>query len=219
MKGKWIGISVLCMMLAFTAEAQTFSEWFKQKKTRKKYMAQQIAALKVYKEYIEEGWEIAQNGLGIVEKFKGGEFGLHQLFFGSLKAINPIIKRYPKIADIIAMQVAIIKVRGQYLKEFREGGFFREGELEFMQSAYARLLEDGSTVILELTDLTTNGKLEMKDDERINRINALYDESVEQYRFARRFGEEAQFLSLSRKNENREADVLKSWLGLEDPDF
>ena len=41
-------IMFLLGMLATTTQAQTFAEWFKQKKTQKKYLVQQIAALQVY---------------------------------------------------------------------------------------------------------------------------------------------------------------------------
>lgn len=53
------------------AEAQTFDEWFRQKKTQKKYLVQQIAALKVYLGYLKEGYEIAQKGMGYSREYQG----------------------------------------------------------------------------------------------------------------------------------------------------
>lgn len=59
------------------SKVQTFHEWFRQKKTQKKYLIQQIAALKVYLGYVQKGYSIAQKGLTTVSNIKKGNFDLH----------------------------------------------------------------------------------------------------------------------------------------------
>ena len=70
----------MLFLAAGTVEAQTFSEWFRQKKTQKKYLLQQIAALQVYIGYAQKGYRIAKEGLTTIGGFTKGEFDLHSDF-------------------------------------------------------------------------------------------------------------------------------------------
>src|SRR4051794_17419012 len=93
--------------------AQTYDEWFRQKKTQLRYLTQQIAAYQVYEGYLHKGYNIAKHGLNAISNLKNGEFNLHQAFFSSLSKINPSIQHYSRIADIIVLQAEILK---QYKK-------------------------------------------------------------------------------------------------------
>ena len=53
-------------------QAQTFAEWFQQKKTQKKYLVKKIAALQVYIEFAEKGYKIAKEGLNTIGVFTSG---------------------------------------------------------------------------------------------------------------------------------------------------
>ena len=65
---KTLGDLLICFSLcAFSfqaAKAQTFAEWFQQKKTQIKYLTEQIAALEQYGNYVKQGYRIAQGGWG-----------------------------------------------------------------------------------------------------------------------------------------------------------
>ena len=106
---KMIVVMATCFLVSNSINAQTWQECFQQKKTQKKYLLQQIAALKVYLNYARKGYDIANKGITTVRNIKKGDFNLHQDFFGSLKIVNPKIKKYLKLADIIAYQTWIIK--------------------------------------------------------------------------------------------------------------
>src|SRR5260221_4860823 len=104
---KMIFIILSLFVCIQAGHAQTYDEWFRQKKTQKKYLLQQIAALQVYIDYAKKGYDIASKGLNTIRDIKNGDFNLHRDFFGSLKQVNPKIKKYAKVADIIAYQVSI----------------------------------------------------------------------------------------------------------------
>ena len=57
---KKILILFLLTIIVTTTQAQTFAEWFRQKKTQKQYLIQQIAALQVYIGYAQKGYSIAK---------------------------------------------------------------------------------------------------------------------------------------------------------------
>src|SRR5690606_38045577 len=69
------------------AQSPTFNEWFRQKKTQRKYLVKQIAALKVYLEYLKKGYEIVDKGLTTIGEIKNGTFSLDKDYFNSLKAV------------------------------------------------------------------------------------------------------------------------------------
>ena len=116
-------ISMLLILFALSVGstyAQTWDEWFQQKKTRLTYLTQQIVALQVYEGYLQKGYTIAKNGLNTMGAIKGGEFSLHQQFFAALSAINPALQHDSQIADIITLQNNTVLQYRLCMKEARE---------------------------------------------------------------------------------------------------
>ena len=201
-------------MLATTIQAQTFAEWFRQKKTQKEYLIQQIAALQVYISYAQKGYSIAQEGLNMISDFKRGEFNLHTDYFNSLKSVNPKIKQYARVADIMAMQVAIIKGYSRTRRQIQESSAFNGKELDYIIRVLGRLLDDCENTLDELITVTTDGNLEMKDDERLERIDILYQDMTDKYTFSQSFNNETMVLAASRIKENNDVQTSRALYGL-----
>lgn len=198
---KILTIAVLLLTISGSLQAQTFKEWFRQKKTQKEYLVQQIVALQVYIGYAKKGYRIAKDGLNTIGGFTKGEFDLHGDFIHSLKKVNPEIKRYAKVADIIAMQVKIVQNHSRTLRQLRRSDALSGDELAYIGRVFGRLLDDCERTLDELIDLTTDSSLEMKDDERMARIDRLYLDMRDKYTFSQGFGNDAQMLAASRKKE------------------
>src|SRR5438046_646086 len=119
-------MKIIIIILSFLAagqlcRAQTYDEWVRQSKTQKKYLLEQILALKTYIGYAEKGYSIASKGLNTIKDIKDGDFNLHDNFFNSLSAVNPQVKKYSKVAAIIAMQISIGKVVHNTVRDCRKG--------------------------------------------------------------------------------------------------
>ncbi|MDD2305014.1 MAG: hypothetical protein PHP53_10005 [Prolixibacteraceae bacterium] len=211
---KKILILFLFGMFATSTQAQTFAEWFRQKKTQKQYLIQQIAALQVYIGYAQKGYSIAQEGLNMIGDFKRGEFNLHTGYFNSLKNVNPKIKQYAKVADIMAMQVAIIKGYNRTRRQMQESGAFNGKELDYIIRVLGRLLDDCENTLDELITVTTDGNLEMKDDERLERIDILYQDMTDKYTFSQSFSNETMVLAASRIKENNDVQTSRALYGI-----
>ncbi|MGJ1382863.1 hypothetical protein [Sphingobacterium siyangense] len=201
-------LTIMVLVTAFSlcttaAKAQTWSEWFRQKKTQKKYLMQQIAALKVYISYAQKGYKIYQQGLGSIGNLTGVEFGLHGAYFASLETVRPEIKGYSKVAGIMAIQEEIARKYPQYLKMFDSSEFLNAAERKYIRSVYGRLLADIVAGIEMLSAVTGDGALKMTDDERIEMLDLLHAETQEMYVFFSRFSEEAKALALLREKEQR----------------
>lgn len=189
--------------------AQTADEWFNQKSTQKKYLLQQIAALKVYLGYAKKGYTIVTSGVNTIRKIKNGDLNLHQDFFNRLKNVNPAIRKYAKVADIIAYQVKIIKQTKITIQQIRETKQFTEAELGHCKQVFDNLLDECIKTVEELILVTTSDKLEMKDDERLKRIDGLYADVQDKYSFACSFSEDMGLLAVQRLGEQMEINRSK----------
>lgn len=205
---------LLFTCISFFLKAQNWEEWTQQKKTQKKYLMQQIAALQVYIGYVKKGYDVTNNGLTTIRNIKNGDLNLHRDFFGSLKQVNPRIKKFAKVADIIAYQLRIMKETNKTLQGIRETGQFTTGELDYCKTVFDNLLEECLKSIDELFLVMTSGELEMKDDERIKRINALYADMQNKYAFSSSFSEGMGLLSVQRLGEQIEINRSKILNGL-----
>ena len=205
---------LLFLSAAGSVQAQTFSEWFRQKKTQKKYLLQQIAALQVYIEYAQKGYKIAKEGLTTIGGFTKGEFNLHGDYFNSLKMVNPEIKQYAKVADIIAMQLKIVQDYNRSYGQISRSNAFNADELDYFRSVFSRLLDGCEETLDELIAVTTNGKLEMKDDERMARIDKLYLDMQDKYTFSQSFSNDAKTLAAARAKENTDAQTSRALQGI-----
>lgn len=207
-------ILLFLILLAIGTRAQTFAEWFQQKKTQKKYLIQQIAALQVYSGYVKKGYSIAEEGLTAIGDIKDGELDLHTGYFNSLKDVNPKIKNYPKVADIVAMQINIIQAYKHAYGKIKESNAFNPGEVSYINRVFARLLDDCANTIDELIMITTADRLEMEDGERLKRINSLYFDMQDKYTFAQSFGNEAMVLAAARIQEKNDIQTSRTVNGI-----
>lgn len=174
--------------------AQTWDEWFKQKKTQKKYLQDQIAALQTYMATAEKGYKIVSDGIHTIANIKNGEFNLHTLFFSSLKTVNSNIKNAAIVAEIIAYGAAVIE-------KFKTVGKqnLNNDEIAYISNVYSHILTASLQDINALTDVITDGKLQLSDDERMQRIAELHNSMWDKYQFAQSFVNDASLLSVQRQ--------------------
>jgi hypothetical protein len=207
-------IGSIVILYTQCAIAQTWGEWFQQKKTQKQYLLQQIAALKVYTNYLSEGYSIAQNGLVVIQDIKKGDFNLHSNYFNSLITVNPKIKRYANVSAIIAMQVSIAKQTSKAIRSFISSQEFTAKEIAYIKNVFENLLSDCSENLDELIELITNGNLQLKDDERIGGIDKLYDGMQEKQRFTHSFCTSTARLLIQRSHTADEIIISQKLNGL-----
>ena len=211
---KRILIILLLAGCATSLKAQNFDEWFRQKKVQKKYLIQQIAALQVYIGYAQKGYAIAKEGLDIIGNLKEGELGLHTGYFNSLENVNPEIRQYAKVSDIMAIQVKIVQRCNRTRRHCQGSNLFNAEEKDYIGRVVDRLLVDCANVLDELLNVATDGKLEMTDDERLERINMLYQEMMRQYTFSQSFSNETLLMSMSRIKESHETQTVRTLYGI-----
>jgi hypothetical protein len=150
-------------------------------------MTEQLAKLELYLKELKEGYSIVQKGLTTIGDIKKGDFDLHSLFFTSLKDVNPAIKNWGKVADIIAMQVQLLVGCKTSIQQATASGKFSSTDLKYLAAVYTNLTNLTGKDIDELTGLVSDGNWQMTDDDRMSRIDQLFNEVAEKYNFLRYF--------------------------------
>ena len=189
---------------ASACNAQTFNEWFRQKKTQKKYLLQQIAALKVYLDYLKKGYKIVDKGLTIVGDIKQGKFDLDIEYLESLKNVNSAVSGSAKVASIVAYQRMII-IEFRRLKALtNDTDLLTNEEKQYVESVYSNMLREAEVSLDELDRVLSNSDFEMKDDERVKRVDALYVDMKDKYTFTKSFANSTEVLIAQRSKDKQE---------------
>ena len=200
-------VSISLMAIAGHTHAQTWSEWFSQKKTQQKYLIEQVAALKLYAGYLKKGYEIGSSGLTFIKGAATGEFDLHNTFFSSLKTVSPEIRKDVRIAEIIAMQILIGK---SFASLGRVDGLAIQS-IDYLQLVGNNVLSECLNDLEELLLVITSGNIEMDDEERIMRIDRIYRSMQSKKIFTLQFTGAVRSLAAERNNELKSLKEMEVW--------
>lgn len=197
----------IVFMLGFAIYSQAQSSQIK-------LYIKQIAANKIYIEYLQKGYRIARKGLTLIGNIKNGEFNLHRDFFSSLKGINPKIKNMSQVADMITARVKIIGTYKTSFKKILDSDQFTPSEAEYIHAVFKKLLDDTAASLEELLTLITAANYQMSDDERIKRIEELYTGMQDNCGFVQKFSNEILVLGAQRMKEKQDMETSRALYGL-----
>ena len=187
--------------------AQTWNEFFRQKKTQQKYLLEQIAALRIYAGYLKKGYDLVNGGLNTIKDITNGEFGLHDVFISGLKKVSPIVKNNAKVAEIIQMQLAMSRA----FSALKADPNLTVSNLAYISEVRENLWEESLKDLEELLLVVTSGKMEMNDAERITRLDQIYMSMVEKSAFVHHFCSEVAMLISQRESEGISIKQLERW--------
>lgn len=173
---------------------------------------EKLSQLKNILEDMKKGYDVLTGGYNAVRDIAKGNFSIHDVFLDGLMQVNPAIKKYRRVADIIALQKNIMDEYGRAKRLFRSSDNFSINEIDYMVSVYGKITDRSMRNIEELLMVITASNLRMSDDERLNYIDALYARTLEMSSFVRYFNDEARILGLMREKEKREVQGLENIL-------
>lgn len=201
--------SIIC----FQARAQLLGGFFSQQSRKQELMAAQIAAYQLYLAGLKGGIHIAQNGLTNAYDFKNSAFGLHAAYFNSLEQISPAIQNNAKAK-------AIAEIKQQIIKEFSPEIAFQQkinvltvAEQNYIRQVYESLVEKCNTDLAELHDIMTPGRLQLSDEQRLERIDHLYAAMQEKLAFTGSFTAKCHQLALLRQQAVKDRQAIRKLYG------
>ncbi len=175
---------------------------------------EKLAQLKLMLSHMKTGYQVLQKGYNSIKDISEGNFNLHKTFLDGLLQVSPAVKKYKKIADIISIQVRVVKESKEALKEFKANKQFSITEIDYLGKVYANLLTESLKLVEDLAMVLTAGKLRMSDDERLKAIDALYENVLEQYSFLNEFNNSTAILSFQREKEKMDIDLMRKIHGI-----
>ncbi|GGB64642.1 hypothetical protein GCM10007424_00660 [Flavobacterium suaedae] len=186
-------LTITALLLSFVLVAQS---------SRDRVMLQQIAALKTYGSYLKKGYRIARDGLNFIGDLKDGELNLHSLFFEGLDNVSPFVQDYPKAGAIVTLNARIAELQ-EKLSAQLDDALFYGNEKDYIRRVIARVLEGCADDLEELEAVLSQTGYTADDAERIDRIDTLYANTEDRYRFAHDFYDQCMLLVNARAREAR----------------
>ena len=160
---------------------------------------------------MKKGYEIVSRGYNSVKDIASGNFSLHETFLDGMMLVNPEIKKYRRVADIISYQKNIISEYKSAFKRFENSDTFSQRDLEYLGKVYGELSKQSLRNLDDLITVITSTKLRMSDDERLKAIDRIFADTEDKLQFLRSFNKETRILSLQRQKEKAALNSLSRY--------
>lgn len=161
-----------------------------------------------------KGYKILTTGYNAIKDLSEGNFSLHKTFLDGLLNVSSTVKKYERIAEIIAIQQQIIKQCKNALPAFKDTHVFSKQELDYLEKVYTDIFDRSIKNLDELLLIITAGQLRMNDAERLNAIDRVYEEIKDKQDFLRYFNNKTALLGTQRKKGNDDYQFFKQLLDL-----
>ncbi|MFA6275802.1 MAG: TerB family tellurite resistance protein [Pedobacter sp.] len=175
---------------------------------------EKLSQLKNILSDMKRGYTVITNGYNSVKNIAQGNFSLHEIFLDGLMLVNPEVKKYRRVADIISYQKNIITEYKSAFSRFKSSSNFSGGEIDYLGKVYKQLFDQSMDNLDELATVITSSKLRMSDDERLQAIDRIFADTENKLMFLRSFNKEASILNLQRQREKANLKTTQGLFGI-----
>ena len=194
------------------AQKPNAKEWLRQKKTQRKYFAEQAVALQAYLEVLKKGYQIAGKGLTLIGDVSGEEFAGHSSRLFNLRNSSESIDKTRTMSDARNLQRAITSRFSKTNSICRDDPNFADTEKEYLDRVSANVRDLSQSCMDELQDLLYNTEMVLTHDERMGRLNKVKSEMNDQYTFTMTFCNSALALRMERAKEKNDIKFANTQL-------
>lgn len=163
---------------------------------------------------MKKGYVVVTNGYNTVKNISQGNFSLHEVFLDGLMLVNPEIRKYKRVGDIISYQKNILSEYKSAFNRFKGLENFNPQEIGYLGKVYQQLFRQSLDNLDELAMVITSSKLRMSDDERLQAIDRIFADTQDKLMFLRSFNKEASILSLQRQKEKADLKSVRQYYNL-----
>jgi hypothetical protein len=198
-------IIVVLVLMVYGVRASAQADELKQ-------LALNIEKLAQFKQILadlKKAYEVLYGGYTTIKNISEGNFNLHEVFLDGLLEASPVVKKYKKVADIISLQVSLVKEYKSAFNRFRNSGRFSLAELNYMGKVYTRLFSQSLVHLDDLVNVLTAKSMRMSDDERLRMIDKIYTGLSDKMNFLRHFNNSNSMLGIQRGREQNDVDVIR----------
>lgn len=170
---------------------------------------EKLAQFKSLLKQMYEAYELISNGYEKVKNVTSGNYSLHEAFIDGLLLVNPNLRNYSRVGDIITYQGYILSEYKNAFSRFRTSGRFTPKEIIYMGNIYSNLFNESLQNLDELTLVLTKSNLRMSDDERLQAIDRLFDDMSRKLQFLRSFNKKTAAVMQQRTRQMQNQQTLQ----------
>ncbi len=181
-------------------------------------LALNIEKLNQFRQILQQlydAYKIISDGYNKIKNIAEGNYKIHEVFLDGLYLVNPNVKKYHRVADIIASQLALVKEYKAAFKSLSASEVFTKGELDYLSDVYKRLIDDSIQNLDELAMILTSKQLRASDDERLAGIDRIYEDVQQKLMFLRTFNRQHAMIAVQKMRETTEIGNIQDLNGLE----
>jgi hypothetical protein len=175
---------------------------------------QKLAGLKSILSQMYTGYEVLSKGYHAVKDVSQGNFSLHEAFLDGLLVVSPTVRKYPRVADIINDQAALISEYHSAYSSFKQDQHFDPDEIGYMLRVYNNLVSASLKNLDDLSMVISDSKMRMSDAERLAAIDRIYTGGHGQLAFLRSFNDQNYRVAVQRAREANDQQTIKSLYGI-----
>lgn len=185
-------------------KSPNWKEWFRQKKTQRKYLQVQVAQLRLYLGYLKKGYEIADRGFTMIGGIRNGALSLDKNYLRSLSEVSNLALVHPRTRKALELQQQLSTDLRRFYQACQDDEHLTTQEVEYIKQACSSLLSKCGDTLDEFDLLSVSYEMEMEEAERLLRLERLYDSVQECYVFSQQFIHRTLLLSRQRALEKQQ---------------
>lgn len=202
---------IILLLVSFTPTAPLRAQY--QEAVQLALNIQKLDQLRKILKNMYDAYKILTEGYNKVKNIAEGNFKIHEVFLDGLMKVNPAIKKYSRVADIIDYQLKIVKEYKAAYSQFKSSKKFSEQEIKHIGKVYGQLFDKSLENLESLLMVITASNLRMTDDERIKAVDKIYNDISEQLFFLRYFNNETKLMVFQRSKDQSEIIHLNELFG------
>ncbi|MGH2624426.1 MAG: TerB family tellurite resistance protein [Sphingobacterium sp.] len=171
---------------------------------------EKLAQLKGILSQMKQGYRILYKGYNAVRDVSQGNFSLHKIFLDGLLKVSPGVRDYARIPEIIRAQIKLMQGYRQAYQRFHLSGYFEPSELVYLTRVYGNLVQLSLRGLEELTLVITAGSLRMNDQQRLQRVDRIFNQAEDILVFLRNFNAQNDILLIQRMKEENNLRATQS---------
>lgn len=174
---------------------------------------EKLNQLKHMLENMKDKYLIIRQGYNQVKGIAEGNFNLHQAFLNRLLKVNPNVRAYYKVGEIVELQISLIRGMAKVKQEFRWSDFLEEQEFAQVDRLFSVWSRSSLNLLEELLLILSDNQLEMGDWERIEAIDRLHASVLNLSKGVAMFANSISELGDLRNMKSRELTTLQTLFG------
>lgn len=160
------------------------------------------------------GYTILSTGYNKIKMIAEGNYSLHQLFLDGLMAVNPTVRNYRRVPQIISYQKLLLSEYKAAYKRFKKDPHFTVDELSYLANVYNFLFQASVRNLDDLIMIITATKLRMNDAERLQAVDRIFFDMESKLFFLRSFNNNAQLLAIQRARRTNDVKTMRLLYGI-----